>query len=52
MLEKLIIAILLCIIFILVIFLRVQNRKLRDARKEVVSWKLACAAHENDRKSW
>jgi len=43
--------VLLCIVGIQFIFLHVLLRQLRDARKEVASWKLACASYEKERDS-
>lgn len=52
MLEKLIILGLICVIGILWVVIQVLKNKLRDARKEIASWKLAVASHENERNIW
>lgn len=46
------IGVLLCIVAIQWIVIQLLRRKLRDARKEVASWKLACANYEQERSSW
>lgn len=52
MLEKLIIAVLLCIVGILFISLRVLIRQLREARREIASWKLAVESYQKEHDSW
>lgn len=50
MLEKLAILLLLCVIGILWVVIQVLKRKLRDARKECVSWKIA--AEHWEKQTW
>lgn len=52
MLEIATIVVLLCIIGLLFIWISMMRRKLRDAHKEIASWKQACANYENERASW
>ena len=52
MLETIAIGVLLCVIGIEGIAIRVLLRKLRDARREVASWKLAVASYEKENGSW
>jgi hypothetical protein len=52
MLEIMCIGVLLCIVAIQFIFMRVLLRQLRDARREVASWKLAAESLREQISSW
>jgi hypothetical protein len=52
MLEIMCIGVLLCIVAIQFVSMRVLLRKLRDARKEIESWKLAADSLRDQLQSW
>lgn len=52
MLAITIIVVLLCVIGVLSIYTSMLRRKLRDAQREIASWKLAVASYEKERSSW
>jgi hypothetical protein len=52
MLAITIIGVLICVIGLLAIWIDVLRRRLRDARREIASWKLAVASCEGERNSW
>lgn len=52
MLENISMLLLMCICGLQWIVIQALRKKLRDALKEVHSWKLACASYENERRSW